>query len=194
VSVIEERRMVPDHVRIPLVFRDRRLKMRTLDERLTVRVPGLYRVLARRIIRWPLRSRLRRWMLKRRAVAGYHGMNRGDIEVLLAIYDPDVLVHFHTGGTMPPDLTGEYRGHTGFRDLWARWSDSWEEFRFEPTEVIDLGEVMIIVVKIRGRGRASGLETETWLHEVFTFRDGLIVSQEDFLDEDSAFEAVGLAT
>jgi ketosteroid isomerase-like protein len=125
-------------------------------------------------------------------MAGYQAMNRGDIDVLLAIYDPEVIVSFHPGGAMPPDLTGEYLGHDGFRDFWRRWLDSWAEFRLEPEEVVDLGDAILVTVAIQGHGRASGIETETRFYEVFRFRDGMIVRHEDFIDEAMARGSVGL--
>jgi len=166
--------------------------MRTLDERLTVRLPGLYRTFARLVLRLPLRSRVRRWLFGRRTMAGYHAMNRSDVGVLLAVYDPEVVVSFHPGGTMPPDLTGEYHGHDGFRELWSRWLGSWGELRFEPEELIDLGDAMLVTVTVRGRGRASGVETQTRYYEVFRFREGTIVRHEAFVDEAAALRSVGL--
>jgi ketosteroid isomerase-like protein len=120
-------------------------------------------------------------------------MNRGDVDLLLAIYDPEVVVKFNPGGPMPPDLTGEYHGHDGFRELWQAWSDSWEEFRFEPEEVVDLGDTILVTVTVQGRGRASGIETRMPLYEVFRFRDGIIFRHEDFTDKGAAQRAVGLA-
>lgn len=166
--------------------------MRTLDERITVRFPWLYQLVAKPVLRLPLRSWLRRLLLARRTMAGYHAMNRGDLDVLLAIYDPKVVVSFHSGGPMPPDLTGEYHGHDGFRSLWERWLGSWQELRLEPKEVIDAGGAILVTVAVSGRGRASGVATETQLHEVFTFRNGLIARHEDFTEEAAALRAIGI--
>src|SRR4051812_41295156 len=99
-----------------LRFRPRRLPMRTLDERVAVRMPRVFNAAAKRVARLPVGSRLRRYTFARRTMQGYQAVNRGDLDVLLTVYQPDVITCFDpTSGLTPPDLAGEHRGHDGFR-------------------------------------------------------------------------------
>jgi hypothetical protein len=82
---------------------------RALDERLFVRFPALYRLLAERVIRLPLRSRLRRMMLTRIAGRGVAAANRRDFDVLLYGFDPVIelrLPKSQMGGWVPSTCSG----------------------------------------------------------------------------------------
>src|SRR5215211_4517583 len=61
---------------------------RTLDDRLAVRFPGVYRRLADAITRLPPRSRLRRLLVARRVRHAYAAANRRDFELVLTGWDP----------------------------------------------------------------------------------------------------------
>jgi hypothetical protein len=61
-----------------------------LDERLFVRFPALYRLLASRLFRLPAQSRLRRLMLARIAARAGAAVNRRDFEVLFLALDPEI--------------------------------------------------------------------------------------------------------
>ena len=77
---------------------------RTLDERLFVRFPALYRLFAERVTRLPLGSRLRRMMLTRIAGRGTAAANRRDFDVLLYGFDPAIelqLPESQMGGYLP---------------------------------------------------------------------------------------------
>lgn len=124
---------------------------------------------------------------------GYQAVNRGDLDVLLAIYHEDVVTCFDpSSGLIPPDLAGEHRGHDGFRRLWEHWRSAWDELHFQPQELIDAGNRMIVKVKMSGRGRGSGLSTTMTYFEVYTLRDGRIARHENFVDPEAARVAAGL--
>ena len=177
-----------------LAFRPRRLPMRTLDERLALWFPPLLHLGARFVARLPVGSRVRRYFLVRRTMQGYQAVNRGDLDVLLAIYHRDAVTCFDpSSGLIPPDLAGEHHGHEGFRRLWEHWRLAWQDLRFEPQEVIDAGDRMIVTVRMSGQGKGSGLPTTMTYREVYTLRDGRIARHENFVDADAAMAAAGLA-
>jgi ketosteroid isomerase-like protein len=62
----------------------------------------------------------------------------------------------------------------------------------EVEERIDVGEHVIAVVKLRGRGRSSGAEVETSYAGVWTIRDGRVVRVLWLPSRADALEAVGL--
>jgi ketosteroid isomerase-like protein len=74
-----------------------------------------------------------------------------------------------------------------FREFLAQWS----EFTIEALEFEDLGDAVLITERQRGKGRASGVETEMTFFSVWTFRDDLVVRARWDADRDSALEAAG---
>jgi hypothetical protein len=103
---------------------------RSLDERIFVRFPSLYRALAGRLFQLPPRSRLRRLILDRVARRAVAAANRRDLEVLLYGVHPAIefeLPDSPEGGYVPPDLTGVHRGHAGYRYMWEGMLEAWPD-------------------------------------------------------------------
>jgi hypothetical protein len=175
--------------------RERASRRRTLDERFFVRFPALYRLLAARLMRLPLRSWLRRVMLVRLAGRAAAAANRRDFAVLLYGFDPAIkfeLPESPLGGYVPPDLVGVHRGHKGYRHMWEGLLEVWPDLRLDPEEIIDFGERVLAAGSITGHGRHSGIALDASLFQVFTLRQGLIIGQKDFNDRERAFEALGI--
>ena len=184
---------MPETMTTQLAFRRRRLATRTLDERLALRAPWLFRGAAKRVARLPVGSRIRRYLFARRTMQGYQAINRGDLDVLLTVYHADVVTSFDpTSGLTPPDLAGEHRGHDGFRVLWDHWNAVWDELRFEPQELIDAGDRMLVTVEMSGRGVGSGVETKMTYFELYALRDGRIERHDNFVERAAAMSAAGL--
>lgn len=168
--------------------------MRTLDEAVAVRFPRLLNLAAKRAARLSPESRTRRYLFARRTMQGYQAVNRGDLAVLLAVYHEDAVVSFDSsGGLVPPDLAGEHHGHEGFRRLWDAWRAAWQELEVRPLQLIDVGDRFLVEVRMVGRGRHSGLDTDMRYFEVYTLRDGKISRHDNFVDRERALEAVGLS-
>ena len=76
-----------------------------------------------------------------------------------------------------------------------RERQTWEGDRvgYEPKELIDAGDKVLALVRVSGRGKASGVEVEAYVWNVATFRDGEPVEMTYFGDDRAAaFEAAGL--
>ena len=124
---------------------------------------------------------------------GYQAVNRGDLDVLLVVYHEDVITCFDPKtGLAPPDLAGEHRGHRGFRLLWDQWNTAWDDLRFEPLELVDAGDRMVVTVKMSARGAGSAVATTMTYFEVYTLRDGRIARHDNFVEEAAAMRAAGL--
>jgi ketosteroid isomerase-like protein len=165
---------------------------RSLDQRLFVRFPALYRLLADAVSRLSPRSRLRRLMLTRSVGLAYAAANRRDFDLVLVGWDPGSEYH-PSGDLLPPDLEAVFHGHDGYRRLWRYWLDAFEDIRWDPEEILDLGDKMLVATQQRGHGSGSGVAVSEPVFQLFTFRRGLVVRQEDFLDRSKALEAAGLS-
>jgi ketosteroid isomerase-like protein len=163
----------------------------SLDERLFVRFPALYRLLADAFMRLPPRSRLRRLMVARRVRQAYAAADRQDFDLVLVGWDPGSEYH-PSGDLMPPDLETVFHGREGYLRLWRYWLDAFEDIRWDPEEILDMGDKLLVSTQQRGHGSGSGVAVSRPVFQLFTFRRGLVVRQEDFLDRSKALEAAGL--
>ena len=170
---------------------ERASQRRSLDQRLVVRFPCLYRLLGDGFMRLPPRSRLRRSILVRNVGMAYAAANRRDFDSVLVGWDP-ASEYRPSGDLMPPDLETIFYGHDGYRQLWRYWLDAFEDIRWDPEEILDFGDRFLVRAQQRGRGSGSGVAVSEPVFQLFTLRRGLVVRQEDFLDRSKALEAVRL--
>jgi ketosteroid isomerase-like protein len=122
---------------------------------------------------------------------GFEAYNSRDVEAVLATVDPEVEWH----PLLPVLLGGEatvYRGHAGVRELVRELDDAFVEFRSELSEIRDLGERVLAIGRLRGRGRGSGVATETDVVWMVEFNDGKGLVIREYLNPNEALEAVGL--
>src|SRR4029453_18124922 len=105
----------------------------------------------------------------RRAVEAFRD---GRLDEVLLIFDPNV--EWHTAAD-EPDAYRPYRGLAGIAELVETWRDIWAE-GFERAvqleELIDAGPHVIVPMRPRLRGRASGVEVDVPETYVLTFRGG----------------------
>jgi ketosteroid isomerase-like protein len=169
----------------------RRALWRTLDERLFLRFPTLYRRFAERVMRLPVRSRLRRLMIARGARRAYGAANRRDFDLLTLPLDPNIEYH-PRNDQMPLDLDSVFYGRDDYRTVWRAMVEAFEDIRFVPEEVLDLGDTLVTTAVVRGTGSGSGVPVSVQLFQVAKLRRGLVVWQRDFGDRSEALEAAGL--
>jgi ketosteroid isomerase-like protein len=170
-------------------------RRRSVYERILVRFPVFFRVLASAWWRLPPRSRLRRALTARNFRQAYEAANRRDFDVLLLRLDPEIEFQFDespVGGMLPPDLVGVHRGHEGYVRVWEAGLEAADNYRLEPEEVIDFGDRLLVVGRQTGRGTSSGIPFDEPLLSLFTLRRGLVVRLKDFATRDKALEAAGV--
>jgi uncharacterized protein len=127
----------------------------------------------------------------RLTLRSYEAFNRGDLDQALAIFDPEIIWHTYL---VPGPGGGTYRGHDGVRELWADARNIFGDFRNEPERLISAGDRLLVMVRICGWGKESGVEVEAKIAHVHTFRNGKVARVESYEDRDQALLAVGLGT
>jgi hypothetical protein len=101
--------------------------------------------------------------------AGIEAANRGDIDGLVALFDPEVEFHIAPG----LGNAGTYHGHEGFRNGLGGWLEAWESFTIDVVELEPIGERHVVGdVRQLGRGRGSGIEVEMRLGYLWEVRGG----------------------
>lgn len=126
---------------------------------------------------------------------GYEAFNRGVQSGDLVPWIEEFLdteVEWRLAEEQPDARTEVFRGHEGIRRLFDRWLDAWEEWALVPEEFIEAGDAWVVLDRIRGRGRASGVKMEMPYAHVFKLRSGKVVEARDFSTREEALHSVGL--
>ena len=109
-------------------------------------------------------------------------------EVLYELLDPDVEL------TLTDDdlNSGPHHGRDGVRNYFRSWAGTWSEWHFRPERLVAIGDDQVAVdLHQRGRGRGSGVEVESRVAQLWTFRDGRVVRWEHFRTFEEALSAAG---
>ena len=178
-------------VRTPL--RVRETSSRTVDQRLCLRFPRLAAAYLRLIGRLRPGSRVRRGALQRGIRLAVEAYNRRDLEVVVIGYHPDLEYYpyreFVDGALAEPC----YHGPSGYRAYIAATYEVWgTDVRLEPTELIDLGDQLVLLADMPMRAQASGVPLAEKYAGVMTLKNGRVIRVDDFLNQTEALEAVGL--
>jgi ketosteroid isomerase-like protein len=88
---------------------------------------------------------------------------------------------------------GTFKGRVAVRDRWDLLLDPFDDVRLEIDELIEADDQTVVVVfRIRARGKASGAPVEMRLAHVVTLRDGRAVRMKAYLDPEEARRAARL--
>ena len=124
----------------------------------------------------------------KRAVDAY---NRRDVDIVfaeLATADFEWL----------PALTraldgGGYRGREGVERFALDTSENWEDLQTVEAEYRDLGDRVLLLGRLRGRGKGSGAPVDQPYVGIFDFRGDKICRYQVYLDQAEGLWAAGLS-
>ena len=130
-------------------------------------------------------------------------MSRENVEVVQRLADafevgsidamrpfPDPALVWHEDPSFPE--AGVYRGRDEWEAYARQFLAEFSEIHYEPGEVIEAGDDVVVHMRIHGRGSASGAEFDLSAWWAFTVRDGKVLQCFSYLDRDRALEAAGL--
>ncbi len=167
---------------------------RTLDQRLLVRSPRLAAASALLVSRLPPGSRLRQAALWRTARLAVEAYNRRDLDAVTISYRPDLEYYPYREFVEAALAEPCYHGPAGYRRYIEATYEVWgADVRLEPTELIDLGDELVLLADMPMRAQASGVALLQTYAGVSTLKDGRVIRQRDFLSHAEALEAVGLS-
>jgi ketosteroid isomerase-like protein len=115
--------------------------------------------------------------------------NAKDLEAFAELTTPD----FEWTTSMTAVEGEVFWGREGIETYFERMREAWEEFRSIGSEYRDLGERVLVLGRVEGRGRGSGVQVDAPLGMIFDVRGGKISRQRSFLDHGEALRAAGLS-
>jgi ketosteroid isomerase-like protein len=111
-----------------------------------------------------------------------------DLGPLWDSIDPDFELHDHD----IPDA-GVLRGPDGLMEWVARFGEAWESASLEAEEYIEAGGKLVVVARLRAKGKGSGVALERVDGIVCRERDGKLVRIDYYGSKEEALAAAGLA-
>jgi ketosteroid isomerase-like protein len=122
--------------------------------------------------------------LAKRATEAY---NRRDVDTFFAEFATPDLEWF-------PALTaalegGGYRGRKGIEQFLADTAETWEELQVVPEDFRDLGDRVLLLSRLQGRGRGSGAPVDTPMANLLDFRGARIWRSRVYFDRAEALRA-----
>jgi ketosteroid isomerase-like protein len=121
-----------------------------------------------------------------RIKAGFDAHNRGDLDALEELYDPEVV--FETL------LLGTHHGNEAIRLIYEENQKTMAGYDVVPVELIDGGDKVVAVAQTVGAGSSSRIATDDQFAFVFTFKGERVVREQAFRNKEEALEAAGLNT
>ena len=118
-------------------------------------------------------------------------LNRRDLESFLETLDPDVEWHPGLAALLEGEAT-VYRGREEVREMFQGYFEAFADLRFEISEIRDLGDRILAVGQMRGRGAESGVEIESPWAYLIQVRNAKATHVRTYLDPKEALEAAGL--
>jgi len=112
---------------------------------------------------------------------------QGEWQASAELFDPEFVAVYSSGAFPDP---GTYRGARRTLDAWRSWLEAWEEFSLELEDAIPVGERVIVLNRLRGRGKASGIAVDAEVGCIFDLDGGRIVRMV-FCDRRQALQAAG---
>ena len=104
----------------------------------------------------------------------YETFNVGDVDY--ALFHPEICI-VQTSRLV--GTAGVFEGHEGLRRSAEELNEGFDEIRFEPEDYSELEDGrMLVRCRFSGRGTRSGIELDSPVWHIWTFRDGLLSRME----------------
>jgi ketosteroid isomerase-like protein len=116
--------------------------------------------------------------------------NRRDVDAFMKCVTSDIEFNSAMSGTV---AGGSLKGREGIEALFADIRDTWEEHRMVIEVIRDLGDRVLGLGRLEGRGKASGVSVDVPLAVISDFRDGKAWRTRTYLDHGEALRAAGLS-
>ena len=119
----------------------------------------------------------------------FESFNSEDIERIVEFMHPDLEVEIAAAVSAEPDT---YRGPDGIRRYFDSFQEVMDEIRFEPEELWDVGDSVVVALRLTAKGRQTAIAVEQRTGAVWTIRDGRVIGVRTYASAAAALEAAGI--
>jgi ketosteroid isomerase-like protein len=116
--------------------------------------------------------------------------NESYAEAAILLFDPEIEL------VQPEELpggAGTYRGYEGLQRALDEWLEGADFIHAEPEGFALRQDTVVATVRLRSRGRHTGIEVDRRIGHLFRFRGERAVRWEVYWSPDEALEAAGLS-
>ena len=135
----------------------------------------------------PDRARTRK-AVHDRIRALYDAAAREDVEGVVAHLAPEYEFYPETDSPME----AAYRGHEGARRYFAEMFEAWEILNFDVQRLVDVGDSVLALFRMRNRGRGSGIELDERWGEIWQTSGDQLASSRFYTSHAEALSDAGL--
>jgi ketosteroid isomerase-like protein len=122
------------------------------------------------------------------AKRGIAAFNAREVEGFASLTTPDFIWYPSMGA-----IEGQaFEGRPGIERYFATLANAWESFQIVPGEFRTLGNTVVMLGRLDGLGKGSGVPVDSSLGMVFDLRGGAISRIRGFLDHAETLRAAGL--
>ena len=114
--------------------------------------------------------------------------NDRDVDAMVAEVHPEGEIE-----SLRAQLEGTaYRGHDGVRRMFVDFDEDWTSLRMDAEDFREAGDQVVVLGRLRARGRASGVDLDVPIGFVWELRDGKAFRGKTFSEQADALRAAGL--
>jgi hypothetical protein len=122
----------------------------------------------------------------------YDAFAAGDVPSVVALMSPDMI--WNEAENFPYADGNPYRGPDAIlAGVFARLASEWDGFAAVPEELLDAGDVVVVLGRYRGTCKATGLAMDAQLAHVWRVADGKAVRFQQYTDTLQAARVTGAA-
>ena len=119
----------------------------------------------------------------------YEALSRDDLDGMLELLHPEMEFR-NPDYAMEP---GTRHGRDGFRRAWEAGQEVLEDLHFDVERIVEGDDVIVVVVRISGRGRGGGVPIDSRFGHVLELRGDQVARVSWFQDPAEAFAAAGIS-
>jgi ketosteroid isomerase-like protein len=119
--------------------------------------------------------------------------DRRDVDAILEEFDPEVEVHPGLAASLGGETAAVYRGRERAREAIQELLDAFDETHIEVSEIRDLGDRVLAILRVHVRGSESGIEMETPYAYLARLKNGKVIWVRSYIELQDALEAAGLS-
>src|SRR3954454_3903816 len=93
--------------------------------------------------------------------------------------------------TEEPDID-RAKGIEGLDVLFREWTSAWESCRIEAEEFHEVGDRIVVFVRVHARGSGSSIDVDMENAHVWTMRDGRAAAIRAYTDRERALREAGV--